>query len=134
MSNEVLILHLTIYIGEMPFVNDEDEVIRVVGENEKELNMIFIFSIVDIDNIPGGSRLSIHNWDARDLRRIVAKWQNVMRERGGWNSLFIENHVRVIAFQSFRQSLTASRTNLDLCLDTPTTLLNTVSLARSCCP
>lgn len=77
----------------MPFVNDEKEVLRVVGENEHELNMIFIFSIVDIDNIPGGSRLSLHDWNASDLRRIVAKWQNAMRQGGGWNSIFIENHV-----------------------------------------
>lgn len=85
-------LPLTYFAGEMPFVEDENEIIRVVGENEHELNMIFIFSIVDIDNIPGASRLTLHDWNASDLRHIVAKWQNVMRERGGWNSLFIENH------------------------------------------
>lgn len=88
--------------GEMPYVNDEDEIIRVVGENEHELNMIFIFTLVDIDNIPGGSRLSLHSWDANDLRRIVSKWQNVMRERGGWNSVFIENHVRLLNLHPFQ--------------------------------
>ncbi|KAF2173286.1 glycoside hydrolase family 13 protein [Zasmidium cellare ATCC 36951] len=91
-NKEVLSKYDTITVGEMPFVEDEDEIIRVVGENEHELNMIFIFALVDIDGIPGASRLTLYDWNAADLRKIVAKWQNVMRERGGWNSLFVENH------------------------------------------
>lgn len=126
-------VQLTCSTGEMPFVEDEDEIIRVVGENERELNMIFIFSLVDIDNIPGASRLTLHDWNAADLRNIVAKWQNVMRERGGWNSLFVENHV-CAALMPGIPVLTICRINLDLYRDMPTTLMNTVSLVRNSLP
>lgn len=117
----------------MPFVEDEDEIIRVVGENEHELNMIFIFALVDIDGIPGASRLTLYDWNAADLRKIVAKWQNVMRERGGWNSLFVENHVRTRSSPR-TLVLTACRTNQDPSRDTPTTLMSTVSLVQNCSP
>ncbi|EME49725.1 glycoside hydrolase family 13 protein [Dothistroma septosporum NZE10] len=92
MNQEVLSNYDSITVGEMPYVIDQDEILRVVGEGRKELNMIFIFEIVDVDNIPGGPRLTLHDWTVKDLRTIVSKWQNVMRAKGGWNSVFIENH------------------------------------------
>lgn len=42
-NQKVLSKYDTMTVGEMPFVRDEDEVLRVVGEDSKELNMIFIF-------------------------------------------------------------------------------------------
>lgn len=92
LNQKVLSKYDTITVGEMPYVTDQDEVLRVVGEEREELNMIFVFEIVDIDNAPGGGRMSLHDWTTKDLRQIVSKWQNAMRERGGWNSVFIENH------------------------------------------
>lgn len=92
LNDKVLSKYDSITVGEMPFINDEDEVLRVVGEERHELNMIFIFEVVDITNEPGAPRLTLRSWKTKDLRDIVSKWQNVMRERGGWNSVFIENH------------------------------------------
>ena len=81
-----------ITVGEMPFVDDINEIIRVVHAQRKELNMIFIFDIVDIDNVPGSFRLTQHPWSVSDFREIVTKWQTTMEEKDGWNSVFIENH------------------------------------------
>ncbi|KAK4637878.1 Alpha-glucosidase [Fulvia fulva] len=92
MNQKVLSKYDSITVGEMPYVTDEKEILRVVGEERKELNMIFIFEIVDVDNAPGGPRLTLHEWTVDDIREIVSKWQNVMRAQGGWNSVFIENH------------------------------------------
>jgi glycosidase len=75
----------------MPFVNDEDEILRVVHEERKELNMIFIFDLVSISNVPGAPRMTLHPWKPKDLRDIVTRWQRVMYDRGGWNSVFISN-------------------------------------------
>lgn len=92
-NQKVLSHYDTITVGEMPFVRDENEIIRGVGANENELRMIFSFDIVDIDNVPNlGFKLALHPWDARDLRRIVNRLQRLMIERDGWNSVFIENH------------------------------------------
>ena len=77
----------------MPFIgSDTDEILRVVAEERKELNMIFIFELVDIDRDSSGIRWGPHEWTVGEMREIVAKWQTIMREGGGWNSVFIENH------------------------------------------
>ena len=77
----------------MPFVGDDtEEILRIVAEDRKELNMIFIFELVDIDRAPSGFHWGLHDWTVGEMRDVVAKWQTIMREGGGWNSVFIENH------------------------------------------
>ncbi|EMF16754.1 glycoside hydrolase family 13 protein [Sphaerulina musiva SO2202] len=92
MNDKVLSKYDTITVGEMPFVQDEDEVLRVVARERKELNMIFIFELVDLSNAVGAPRLSLRPWKVKELRNVVSKWQKAMRERGGWNSIFDSNH------------------------------------------
>ncbi|GAW26865.1 putative trehalose-6-phosphate hydrolase [Rosellinia necatrix] len=74
----------------MPWVNDEDEILRTVGANAGELRMIFIFDLVDIDK--PATRMAFKPWDLKDMRAVVTRWQRVMIERNGWNAVFIENH------------------------------------------
>lgn len=91
-NRKVLSKYDTMTVGEMPFVRDEDEIIKVVGSEREELNMIFSFDIVDIDEIPGDFRFTLHPWNACDLKKIINRLQRLMLERDGWNSVFIENH------------------------------------------
>ncbi|USP82240.1 alpha-glucosidase [Curvularia clavata] len=81
----------TITVREMPFVIDEDEIIRTVGL-QGPLNMIFLFELLNIDNEPGQSKWSFKEWDATDMKRIHGQTQRLMIERNGWNSIFCENH------------------------------------------
>ncbi|KAH0028490.1 alpha-glucosidase, partial [Aureobasidium melanogenum] len=81
----------TITVGEMPFINDEDEIIRTVGM-QGSLNMVFLFKILNMDNEPGQSKWSYHEWDATDMKRIHDQTQRLMIDRGGWNAIFTENH------------------------------------------
>lgn len=92
LRRDVLSKYDTLTVGEMPFVRDEDEVIKVVGSESGELNMIFNFDLVDIDNVPGDFKYTLHPWDARDLKKIVNRLQRLMLERDGWNTLYVENH------------------------------------------
>lgn len=92
LNRNVLSKYDTITVGEMPFVRNEDEIMRVVGAESEELNMIFSFDLVDIDNVPGDFKFTLHPWDASDLKRILNRLQRLMLERDGWNSLFVENH------------------------------------------
>jgi oligo-1,6-glucosidase len=92
MNRKVLSKYDTLTVGEMPFVRSADEMIRVVGSQNEELNMIFSFDLVDIDNVPGDFKFSLHPWDASDLKRLLNKLQRLMLERDGWNTLFVENH------------------------------------------
>ena len=91
-KHKVLRKHSAITVGEMPGISDIDEIIRTVHTKTGELNMIFIFDVVDIDNQPGAVRMTLHDWSVKDLARVISKWQRAMLERDGWNSVFIENH------------------------------------------
>ena len=90
MNEKVLSRYDTITVGEMPFILSEDEILRAVHADAKELNMIFIFELVDIDNAQ--IRMSVKPFQGADIRRIVSRWQKTMQERNGWNSVFCENH------------------------------------------
>ena len=91
-KNEVLEPYKAVTVGEMPEVSDIDEIIKVVGQKDGELSMIFIFDVVNIDNVPGQGRMALQEWKVQDLVKPLEKWQSVMIERGGWNSVFVENH------------------------------------------
>ena len=91
-KHKVLQKHDAITVGEMPGVSDIDEILRTVRSKTGELNMIFIFDHLDIDNTPGSVRLTLHEWKVTDLARVITKWQRAMLEHDGWNSVFIENH------------------------------------------
>ena len=89
---EVLSKYDAMTVGEMPWVSDPSEIIKVVGSESNELNMIFIFDIVDIDCMPGSYRYSDKKWTIGEMKEIVNKYQRLMIENNGWNSVFIENH------------------------------------------
>ncbi|KAK4197141.1 family 13 putative glycoside hydrolase [Triangularia verruculosa] len=96
LKREVLDKYDQMTVGEMPFVYDETEFLKIVHQMDGYLNMIFHFELVDIDSkrgdVPGDSRMSIGHWDVSDLRRIITRWQRIMLDGGGWNSLYCENH------------------------------------------
>ncbi|KAI1268075.1 alpha-glucosidase [Xylariaceae sp. FL1019] len=81
----------TITVGEMPFINDEDEIIQTVGI-QGPLDMVFLFKLLNLDNEPGMSKWSYHEWDATDMKRIHGLTQRLMIDRNGWNAIFTENH------------------------------------------
>ena len=91
-KKEVLEPHKAVTVGEMPGISDIDEIIKVVGQKDGELNMIFIFDVVDVDDVPGQGRMALHEWKVRDMVKPIEKWQTAMIEREGWNSVFLENH------------------------------------------
>ncbi|EHY55699.1 hypothetical protein HRR83_007914 [Exophiala dermatitidis] len=90
MNQKVLSHYETITVGEMPGISDPDEILRTVGSHAGELNMIFIFDVVDIDK--PNVRMALKPWDVKELKSIVSRWQRTMIDRDGWNSVFIENH------------------------------------------
>lgn len=91
-NRKVLQPYGAVTVGEMPHVTDINEITQVVGRKSGELNMIFIFDLVDIDNAPGKTRLTLRDWNAKDIILAVSKWQRAMYDKDGWNTVFIENH------------------------------------------
>jgi glycosidase len=91
MNREVLSRYDAVAVGEMPDVYDADEILRAVGAREGELNMIFVFDLVDVDKKPN-ERVAVREWTVKEMKGLVTKWQRIMIERDGWNTVFIENH------------------------------------------
>ena len=131
MNREVLSKYDTITVGEMPFVRSEEEILKVVGAKRGELNMIFIFEMVDIDNDETGFRLTLRDWNTNEIKKIFNKWQTLMIDRNGWNSLFIENHGMISeTYCCQHEVLTRIRqTTLAPCPATAATKTNTASSA-----
>lgn len=109
MNREVLAKHDTITVGEMPWVSDDNEILRAVGANSKELQMIFIFDHVDIDK--PDVRMDLRIWTVKELKSIITRWQKVMIEKNGWNSVFIENHDNPRSVTRFADDSDAMRDN-----------------------
>ena len=91
-KHKVLAPHKAITVDEMPHVSDINEIIRTVGAKSGELNMIFIFDIVELDTPPGWPRMNVKPFSVKEMGEPITKWQTAMIEHDGWNSVFIENH------------------------------------------
>jgi oligo-1,6-glucosidase len=89
MNKQVLSSYDVMTVGEMPGVTPE--LARLyTEESRKELNMVFQFEHMGLDNGPYGK------WDLKplnllDLKQNLTKWQKEL-ENQGWNSLYFNNH------------------------------------------
>jgi glycosidase len=94
-------------VGEMPFARDTTEILKVVAADRKEINMIFIFDIVNIDDDP--FRFSLKEWVPKDIATILTKWQTELIQGGGWPSIFLENHDHPRSVTRFTDDSPATR-------------------------
>ncbi|MCS0672480.1 alpha-glucosidase [Cytobacillus firmus] len=76
-------------VGEMPGVTPE-WARQYTGESRNELNMVFQFEHVSLDNGPNG-KWDLKPLDLCDLKINLTKWQNEL-DNVGWNSLYFNNH------------------------------------------
>jgi oligo-1,6-glucosidase len=89
MNQQVLSAYDVMTVGEMPGVTPE--LARLyTEESRKELNMVFQFEHMGLDNGPYGK------WDLKplnlvDLKQNLTKWQKALEDIG-WNSLYFNNH------------------------------------------
>lgn len=93
LRTEVLDHYDTMTVGEMPWCHDRREVIRAVGADRGELDMIFEFSLVCIDfGVDGRFTSPAVPWTIKDLKRTLDEWQTFLLKNGGWYAIFLENH------------------------------------------
>ncbi|MBC2579504.1 alpha-glucosidase [Clostridium sp. DJ247] len=89
MNENVLSKYDIMTVGETPCVNPE-EAIKYVGENRKELNMVFQFEHMGLGDGEDGKWSNLP-YNLIDLKKIMSKWQKGL-ENIGWNSLYWNNH------------------------------------------
>ncbi|KAI6165427.1 glycoside hydrolase family 13 protein [Pisolithus thermaeus] len=91
MHAEVLSKYDLITVGETPFTHDATQLAAYVLPQNKELNMVFNFDLMDLDS-PDYSPLVRKAWTLADFRDVIRRWQQFKRDEGFWNTVFIENH------------------------------------------
>ncbi|KAA1479220.1 glycoside hydrolase family 13 protein [Dentipellis sp. KUC8613] len=96
MNLRVLSKYDLITVGEAPFTYTTTGLAAFVLPANLELNMVFQFQVVEIDNsdegVEGSAPLKYREWQLPELKAIINKWQNLLLDDGFWNAVFIENH------------------------------------------
>ncbi|WML42816.1 alpha-glucosidase [Neobacillus sp. PS3-40] len=90
MNREVLSKYDIMTVGECPNVTPEQAKLYT-SEDRSELNMVFQFEHMGLDNQPDKSKWDLKLLDLRDLKENLSKWQKQL-EKSGWNSLYWNNH------------------------------------------
>ncbi len=77
-------------VGEMPGVTLEAAA-NYTDPSREELDMVFQFEHVGLDEVPGGGKWALKPLHLPDLKASLSRWQYGMEGRG-WNSLYWDNH------------------------------------------
>lgn len=89
MNREVLSKYDIMTVGEGPGISLR-EGLKYVQEDRNELNMIFHFGHMFIDQGPAGKFYPIP-YDLVHFKEVFVHWDSLMKE-GGWTSIFLGNH------------------------------------------
>lgn len=96
----------TISVGETGGATVEDA--KLYSGNQNELDMVFGFEHMAVDEIKGRGKWYLKDLDLIEFKKIIAKWQ-IGLHNCGWNSLYLSNHdqprpiSRFIKDQSYRE-------------------------------
>lgn len=91
MNTEVLNKYDTVTIGELPHTPDPHHVLRYVGSEDKQLNMVFQFDIVDL-GIGKTNKYDYEGFKLSEFKEVISKWQTFIKDSDGWTTVFCENH------------------------------------------
>lgn len=104
MRREVLSRYDVMTVGETPGVTVE-EARRYAGLCAGELNMVFQFDLMDVDNDPVTGKWTCRRPALADIRRVMTRWQTGLSGTA-WNSLFLGNHDQPRAVSRFGDTRT----------------------------
>lgn len=91
--NDILTRYGAITVGELPNTPDLARVLRYVSAEEKQLNMVFQFDLVDV----GFGRTHKYettprNFTLPEFKDAVGRTQSLIRGTDAWTTVFMENH------------------------------------------
>ncbi|WP_071458488.1 alpha,alpha-phosphotrehalase [Bacillus massilinigeriensis] len=99
MNREVFSKYDLITVGEMSSTSI-NHCIDYTKPDREELNMVFSFHHLKVD-YQNGEKWTNADFDFRELKKILSKWQVEMNRGGGWNALFWCNHDQPRAVSRF---------------------------------
>ncbi|WP_047476141.1 glycoside hydrolase family 13 protein [Bacillus siamensis] len=90
MTKEVFSKYDVMSVGEAGSVTPEEGLVYT-GTDEHELNMIFHFQHMELDQKPGQEHWDVKPLELTDLKKVLTDWQKTL-EHQGWNTLYWCNH------------------------------------------
>jgi oligo-1,6-glucosidase len=91
MRIEVFDKYDAMIVGELGFTNDEASVEKYIAPSRKELNCLFTGDYIDQDFGPE-FKYGYGEFTLQKLRVITCRWQSVMKNFDGWNTVYMDNH------------------------------------------
>ena len=107
MNREVLSKSDIMTEGEAPHTS-ADEAVPYTAADRHELNMVFHFDHMHLDYDENG-KYAKNRVKLTDLKKVMTRWQDAMRECNGWNSLYWSNHDQARAVSRFGNESTPYR-------------------------
>lgn len=99
MNREVLSHYDVMTVGETPHTSVQEALLYTQVERH-ELNMVFHFDHMHLDYGPEG-KFSTKRFRLTALKQVFTKWQEMMIQNNGWNSLYWNNHDQARAVTRF---------------------------------
>ncbi|EMG46571.1 MAL2 Alpha-glucosidase [Candida maltosa Xu316] len=90
MTREVISKYDVMTVGEMCHWNKE-EALKYVGASRKEMNMMFIFDLVEL-GCENSDRFLYSHWNLLDFKNAVQNQSDFIKGSDAWSTVFIENH------------------------------------------
>ncbi|MDC4186476.1 alpha-glucosidase [Loigolactobacillus coryniformis] len=107
MNQAVLSNYNLITVGETPGASTIDA-IQYTGFDRAELQMVFQFEHMSIDNDSEYGNMSTNKFNLVDLKKVMSKWQIDLNGRA-WNSLYWNNHDQARVISRFGDDTQAYR-------------------------
>jgi oligo-1,6-glucosidase len=109
MYREVLVNQNLLTVGEMPGAT-VDQARLFTDPARRELNMVFTFEHVSLDQVAGGSKWDLAELPLPVLKANLDQWQQGLADVG-WNSLYWNNHDQPRAVSRFGDDSPEHRVN-----------------------
>ncbi|MCC3358489.1 glycoside hydrolase family 13 protein [Bacillus sp. REN16] len=90
MHERVLSKYPVMTVGETPSATT-DIAKLYTGPGRDELDMVFTFEHMSLDEVQGKGKWELKDLELLDLKRVLMKWQKDLHNNG-WNSLYWNNH------------------------------------------
>ena len=107
MNKAVLSKHDLMTVGEAPGVTPA-LALQYTGFDRHELEMVFQFKHVGLDNDPQFGKWSLKHPQLTDLKHVLSDWQTALHGKA-WNSLYWDNHDQARAVSRFGDDRPAFR-------------------------
>lgn len=86
-------------VGELGLISDR-EALKYVSAQEREMNMIFLFDLVDLGSNPN-DKFEYKGYDLKALKDAINRQSAFIKDTDAWSTVFSENHDQARSISRF---------------------------------